>query len=155
MADPLQVTVREGTPDDAPAIAALLAALMVDHGLAPLSPERLAGAVRQVMQLPAAWYLVADDGGELVGTLQLNQRYSTWETAPYGYVEDFCVAPSRRGEGIGRLLLAHVERWAQERGWTRIDLDVSTSLTGTLRFYERCGYRDTGSVLYRRQLTSE
>ena len=155
MDEPVQVTVREGTPDDAPAIAELLAALMVDHGLAPLSSERLAGAVRHVMQLPAAWYLVADDGDQLVGTLQLNQRYSTWETAPYGYVEDFCVAPSRRGEGIGRLLLAQVERWARERGWIRIDLDVSTSLAGTLRFYERCGYRDTGSVLYRRQLAGE
>jgi GNAT superfamily N-acetyltransferase len=155
MADPVQVTVREGTPDDAPAIAALLAALMVDHGLAPLSPERLVGAVEHVMQLPAAWYLVADGEGELVGTLQLNQRYSTWETAPYGYVEDFCVAPARRGEGIGRLLLAQVERWARERGWVRVDLDVSTSLTGTLRFYERCGYRNTGSVLYRRELPRE
>ncbi len=155
MAESVQVTVREGTPDDAPAIAELLAALMVDHGLVPLSPERLAGAVRQVMQLPAAWYLVADDGGELVGTLQLNQRYSTWETAPYGYVEDFCVAPSRRGEGIGRLLLAHVERLARGRGWIRVDLDVSTSLTGTLRFYERCGYRNTGSVLYRRVFAHE
>ena len=155
MDDRGQVTFREATPDDAPAIAELLAALMVDHGLAPLSPERLAGAVRQVMQLPAAWYLVADSGGELVGTLQLNQRYSTLATAPYGYVEDFCVAPSRRGEGIGRLLLAHVERWARERGWIRVDLDVSTSLTGTLRFYERCGYRDTGSILYRRQLAGE
>src|SRR5439155_879468 len=53
---PVQLTVREATPEDAPAIAALLRALMVYYEIALLPNERLIRIVEHVMRLPLAWY---------------------------------------------------------------------------------------------------
>lgn len=145
----MHTTVREGLPQDTAAIARLLAILMADHGLTPLPRADLIRAAEEVLQLPDAWYYIAEVDGSVVGMLQLNRRYSTWLAAPYGYIEDFCVVPSLRSRGIGAALLAHVASVARSKGWVRLDLDVSSSLPDSIRFYKRHGYRDTGSTLYR------
>ena len=78
--------------------------------------------VEHVMRLPLAWYLVAEVDGEVVGALQLNERYSTWSGAPFGYVEDFCVAEGWRSRGVGAALLTHAEGWGRRLGWSRVAL---------------------------------
>ena len=151
----MQLTVREATPEDAPAIAALLRALMVYYEIALLPNERLIRIVEHVMRLPLAWYLVAEVDGEVVGALQLNERYSTWSGAPFGYVEDFCVAEGWRSRGVGAALLAHAEGWGRRLGWSRVALDVLATNGDAVRFYERQGFENTGNVIYKRQLLPE
>lgn len=143
------VVVRLATRGDAPSIAGLLRRLMIDHGLAPATLPDLQRAAETVFATDRAWYLVAVADGEVIGALQLNERFSTWLGATYCYVEDFCVTPQWRGRGVGGQLLDEVAIWARQRQWARVDLDVSTSLPASIRFYQRHGYRDTGSVLLR------
>jgi ribosomal protein S18 acetylase RimI-like enzyme len=147
----MQATIREGTARDMQAISRLLAAIMADHGLAPLPPEKLLAAIEYVVTAPDAWFLLAEDGGELVGMVQVNERFSTWDGGPYGYIEDFFVAEERRGQGIGALMLAQIEAQGRARGWVRLDLDVLTDNAAT-RLYERAGYERTRYVIYRRVL---
>jgi GNAT superfamily N-acetyltransferase len=144
--------IREARDADLSALAALLAELMTHHGVTPLAPEQAAAAIATVLRAPNAWYFVAEVEGRIVGMVQVNERFSTWDAASYGYVEDFCVTAAWRGRQLGTLLLDHLAAWGRARGWARIDLDVSASLTDSVRFYARRGYADTGSVLYRLRL---
>ena len=47
-----------------------------------------------------------------------------------------------RGQGIGRALIAHCERWAAAHGVVRMILNVSEANEGAIRLYHELGYRD-------------
>lgn len=61
-------------------------------------------------------------------------------------VRGLWVDPARRGEGLGRSLLAALEREAAARGVTRVALD--TYDWQARRFYEKLGYRVFGTLRY-------
>ena len=54
------------------------------------------------------------------------------------------VTPDARGAGVGRALLDAVAAWARDRGLERLVLSVTTTNDGARRFYETCGFVDTG-----------
>lgn len=145
------MVIREARLEDIPAIATLLQALIAMHDKAPPVVRRLASNVEYVLQSPDTWYFVAETDDALVGMLQVNQRYSTWDDGHYGYIEDFIVAEGWRGRGVGVQLLAHVEAQARTRAWVRLDLDVR-AMNDAVRLYERAGYRKTDYLIYRRVL---
>ncbi len=61
-------------------------------------------------------------------------------TAPR-WVNYLAVADPERGTGLGRALMAEVERLLLERGCPKLNLQVRTSNTAVIAFYERLGYR--------------
>lgn len=85
----------------------------------------------------------ADSDGVLVGAVQVKQLDDT--TAMFGML---VADPDRRGEGIGRELVAFTERWARERGLTAMQLELLVprawshpSKEFLQGWYERIGYR--------------
>lgn len=54
--------------------------------------------------------------------------------------------PDRRGQNLGRLLMAGTHRVAREAGVEVLTLSVRSG-TGISRFYESCGYAESGRVL--------
>jgi GNAT superfamily N-acetyltransferase len=98
---------------------------------------------------------VADDVLGAVGldTYDLDERH---DTSPW--VTGMIVRRDRRGEGVGRTMMQHLEQWAAEHriaeAWVGTDL--------ALGFYQRCGWtlqetftRSTGQhmdVLHKRLL---
>lgn len=54
------------------------------------------------------------------------------------------VAPDARGRGVGRSLLDAVTEWARDRGCDRLVLSVTETNEIARRFYEACGFDDTG-----------
>lgn len=80
--------------------------------------------------------------GTIVGSVQLQQLDTV--TGLFGML---VADPERRGEGIGRELVAFAERWARERGMTAMQLELCVPRTWShpskefLReWYERAGY---------------
>jgi len=55
------------------------------------------------------------------------------------------VHPSLRGQGIGKLLLARVERFARAKGYERLILNTTPFLKPAIRLYEAFGFRFTGA----------
>ena len=55
------------------------------------------------------------------------------------YVFNLAVAPSLRGQGVGRMLLSAAEEQARQSGLTAVHLDVPVTSPAVL-FYERLGY---------------
>ena len=80
--------------------------------------------------------LVAVDGDEIVGHLQLvAQKDSGIE------LKSMAVVQTRRGLGIGRLLVETAIQRCRETGATRLTVSTAAADVGNLRFYQRLGFR--------------
>jgi ribosomal protein S18 acetylase RimI-like enzyme len=75
--------------------------------------------------------LVARDGEAVVGHLQLVD----------GEIKNMAVSAERRGEGIGRTLVAHAADLARSQDHDSITVGTAAADIGNLRFYQRCGFR--------------
>lgn len=63
-----------------------------------------------------------------------------------GEVKTMHTLSSRRGKGIGKMMLDHVIEEARRKGIKVIKLETGTTegFAGTRLFYERCGFRECG-----------
>jgi GNAT superfamily N-acetyltransferase len=65
------------------------------------------------------------------------------------YLLSMAVAPPHQQKGIGRLCLREVEKIAHAWPAQAIRLDAFDTPAGAGGFYQRCGYREVGRVVYR------
>ena len=66
-------------------------------------------------------------------------NYSTFLARPGLYLEDLFVPPEFRGQGIGKALLLHLARLANERGYGRMEWSVLDWNQPAIDFYESLG----------------
>jgi ribosomal protein S18 acetylase RimI-like enzyme len=99
--------------------------------LAEDSPERLDASIDQGRML------VARDGGEIVGCLQLVETGSQEEIE----LRTIAVAEGRQRQGIGRALVAHAVRDSRERAVRTMLVSTAAADVGNLAFYQRLGFR--------------
>ncbi len=90
---------------------------------------------------PYAEVVLAEDDGRPVGFALFFHTFSTFLGRPGIYLEDLFVIPEHRGQGIGRMLLAHLVRLAVERGCGRLEWAVLDWNRDAIQFYERLGAR--------------
>jgi ribosomal protein S18 acetylase RimI-like enzyme len=87
--------------------------------------------------IDAGRLLVARDGHEVVGHLQLTGRASAAEAE----VKNMAVAPAHRRRGVGRALMDGAIAAARADGRTRLVVATAAADTDNLRFYQRLGFR--------------
>jgi ribosomal-protein-alanine N-acetyltransferase len=80
--------------------------------------------------------LVAADAQDILGCGLLFLRTGTSVARLYS----LGTAPQARGRGVGKRLLAALERKAREHGLARLRLEVRTDNAGAIRLYENAGY---------------
>lgn len=78
--------------------------------------------------------LVADAGRAIVGSVLMG------EDGHRAWVYYLAVAPSHRGQGLGRRLMTEAEDWARARGIPKLNLMVRTSNLGASDFYTGIDY---------------
>jgi ribosomal-protein-alanine N-acetyltransferase len=125
------------TPDDRAAVIALLA------GSDPW--KRLGYATefweRAFSPLPQGREsLVLQQGDDVAGIALVRPRFLFGD-----YLELLAIAPTLTGQGLGRLLLTHVESLAFTRG-KNLFVCVSDFNTGARRFYRRHGFVEIGPL---------
>ena len=135
------VNVQRATPEDAPAIAAVLAAAFLPYramytqaAFEATTPS--APVVRARFAEGPAWIALAQAGA--VGTVAAVPRGRDL------YVRSMAVLPSAAGTGIGRRLLRAVEESALAAGHARLVLSTTPFLGPAIRLYEAAGFRRTG-----------
>ncbi len=84
--------------------------------------------------------IIAYDRDErAVGLALFFHNFSTFLGRPGIYLEDLYVQPHARGKGIGRALLVHLARLAQERRCGRLEWAVLDWNEPAIRFYKKLG----------------
>jgi GNAT superfamily N-acetyltransferase len=84
---------------------------------------------------PTGLFVVAGEAGETIGCGALDLLDET--TAE---IKRMWVSPQRRGIGLGRRLLAHLEGEVRRAGRSTVVLDTNGSLTEAIAMYQACGY---------------
>jgi ribosomal protein S18 acetylase RimI-like enzyme len=95
---------------------------------------------------PASTVLAAIDGEELVGTVMVGHD------GHRGWLYYLAVHPSRRGEGIGRELVATCETWLRARRVPKLQLMVRETNAEAIGFYGALGYERSEVVVLGRRL---
>jgi GNAT superfamily N-acetyltransferase len=134
------VTIAFGTPDDAPALAAMIRALADYERLAHLcvaTEDDLRTAIWGPD--PAAEVLIARVDNVPVGFALFFHTFSTFLARRGLWLEDLFVYPGQRRAGIGKALLRTVAGIARDRGCGRFEWSVLDWNAPAIRFYEGLG----------------
>lgn len=132
-------TIEPASPDDAPAINALVAASYTKYisrmGKPPapmlqdyhtLIPSQNIYVLRLNHQLVGSIYVRVDREG---GSMK---------------VRSLVVDPSMQGRGYGRLLMGFAEDLARERGVDAVELFTNVMMWENVAMYEKLGFGETG-----------
>ncbi|WP_345752850.1 GNAT family acetyltransferase [Microbacterium rhizophilus] len=108
---------------------------------------------RDLARARAVWpelLLVAADGGEVVGSVMAGYD------GHRGWLYYLATASHRRGEGIGRRLIAEAEARLEALGCPKVMLMVRADNEAVLEYYDAIGYqRETSRLTSRRLIPDE
>jgi len=138
------VIVRDAEERDLPAIVALYAD--DELGATREQPgEPLADGYRRafvaISDDPRTRLVVAEEHGEVVGTLQLSfLSHLVRRGGDRAQIEAVRIAAGHRGSGLGRELISWAVEQARLRGCVLVQLTTDASRTDARRFYESLGF---------------
>ncbi|MFN7941064.1 MAG: GNAT family N-acetyltransferase [Thermoanaerobaculia bacterium] len=154
----VEVAIEEARASDAPALAALHAAVAADL-VARLGPGPWSGAPGErgiARSIRSSRVLVARAGSRIAGTLELATRkpwaidraYFTPVCRPL-YLVHMAVAPQLQRAGVGRRLIEAAQQAALAHPAEAIWLDAYDGPPTADEFYRRCAFREVGRASYR------
>jgi len=108
---------------------------------APLATDVRERLIPGLRQHPTTLVFLAFDGDTPVGVAVCFLGFSTFAAKPLVNLHDVCIAPSHRGCGVGRGLLAAVEARARELGCCKLTLEVLDQNTRALKTYTAAGFK--------------
>jgi ribosomal protein S18 acetylase RimI-like enzyme len=85
--------------------------------------------------------LLALDGEEAVGFVQLYPSFSSEWVKPLWILNDLFVAPQVRRRGVGRMLLEESRQLARETGARGLILETGKDNGAAQRLYEKAGWK--------------
>jgi len=136
---------RRATEQDIPGVVDCLQA-----AFAPYRSQYTPAAYADTVPSPAtvgerlrtmSVWVVETPPGIIVGTLAGARR-----TAEEGHLRGMAVRPERQGTGIAGALLVGALQHLRSLGCRRVTLDTTPPLGRARRFYERNGFRRSGTV---------
>ena len=145
----LEVEFREARRGDGPALLELKRQLdretrfmLLEAGERTERAEDVVVAIQRVQASPNSALIVADTASGLVGYVEATGgTYRRNHATAYIVIG---VLEGASGRGVGRGLLAAVERWAVAHGMHRLELTVMADNRRAIRLYERAGFLKEG-----------
>lgn len=143
----LDLTYRDATVDDLPVIVRMYAdddlGRTRERPSEPFAGEYL-NALRQIDADPRHRLVVAEQNGDVVGTLQLSfLPHLVLVGGERAQIEAVRVRADRRGHGLGEALFRWAVEQARLRGCRLVQLTTNADRDDAQRFYERLGFRPT------------
>ena len=96
---------------------------------------------------PTARLFVTEDDGAVVASAMAGHD------GHRGWLYYVATDPARRGEGLGRRIVAHAEGWLATQGVRKINLMIRENNTPVRDFYRNLGYEVTPRLVMGRWLT--
>jgi len=142
--------IRSATPADAETIASFNEAMAVETEGKTLDPATVRAGVRGLFARPEfGFYVVAEDGGRIVGQLMITFEWSDWRNGVFWWIQSVYVRPEFRGRGVYRALHGHVKAMAKNAGSVcGFRLYVEKENAAAQETYRRLGMHETPYVLF-------
>jgi ribosomal protein S18 acetylase RimI-like enzyme len=148
------VIIRPARTDDMPAVGRLGALLIrTHHGFdaarflpeTPQTAEGYASFLGSQLRKRDVQVLVGEVDDAVVGYAYAAVEGHDWMAlrGPAGVLHDVIVHPDHRGRGIGRMLLAGVLRFLENRGSPRVVLSTAEANETAQRMFAGAGFRRT------------
>ncbi|MEV4755591.1 GNAT family N-acetyltransferase [Micromonospora sp. NPDC049559] len=100
-----------------------------------------AAAFQRILDSPALHLFVLERDGAIVATTYLNVIPNiTRSASPYAVIENVVVDESRRGEGLGKEIMAGTLQAAWDAGCYKAMLMTGSRRPATHAFYRACGF---------------
>jgi len=138
-----EIEIRPARIEDAEAIRSMIEGL-AHETLGPQQKVLSADAVRRYGFGAEKSFdcFVADHDGRVVAVIILFDEFSTWRGEKGVYVLDIFIAPSARGLGLGKRLIAQAAEWGETRGAKYVRLCVDQDNTNAIEFYKAVGFKE-------------
>ncbi|HVW22308.1 MAG TPA: GNAT family N-acetyltransferase [Opitutaceae bacterium] len=134
--------IRSATVQDVPLILGLIRELAeyekLSHQLAA-TEDALRSSLFPASGHPPAECALAFESGSPAGYALYFTTFSSFLAKPGLWLEDLYVKPALRHRGIGKALILHVARLANERGCGRMEWSVLDWNAPAIRFYDSLG----------------
>jgi GNAT superfamily N-acetyltransferase len=129
--------LRAATVDDREPVLDLLEELFDPPASRPAdyARSRAEEGFAHAVAHPEAEILLAIDTGQLVGLASVYSDFPSMRFGQRCWLEDLVVTASRRGAGVGALLLHAATDWGRQRGCTHLELDSAHARPDAHRFY--------------------
>lgn len=149
-----EVAVRMGQMRDAAALADFNIAMARETEGKELSRGPVCAGVNTVMQDPAhGFYVVAEKGGAISGSLMVTREWSDWRNGEFWWIQSVYVKPELRRQGIYRKLYEFVRAKALEKGNVcGFRLYVEQGNTVAQQTYRDLGMVETVYRMYEQEL---
>ncbi len=145
----ITISVVEAVDDDLVAAFELLI-----PQLSRSNPPPDADALRAIVESEASTLLIArDEAGAIVGSMTLAMFLIP--TGRRAWIEDVVVDGSARGKGVGRLLNERALEIAAAAGAKTVDLTSRPSREAANRLYQRLGFVQRETNVYRYDASTE
>jgi len=109
----------------------------------PLAESTRQELIPALRRHPTTMVFLAYREAEPVGLAICFLGFSTFASRPLVNIHDFYVTPACRGAGVGRRLLAAVEKRAREMGCCKLSLEVQENNHRARRVYAAAGFART------------
>ncbi len=129
-------------PRHAEAVVSLLDEYAADPmgGGEPLSEYARNNLVSELAARASIRIVLAFEGDDPAGIALCIEGFSTFSCRPLVNIHDLAVSSKYRGRGIGRELIAQVERIARATGCCKITLEVLEGNAPAQSLYRSCGF---------------
>ncbi|KJK42562.1 hypothetical protein UK23_36595 [Lentzea aerocolonigenes] len=129
------ISVRPAELSDAPSICDInRAALGYDFPV-----DSTTAQVSRILKAPNIALLVAVDGADVLGYIQLSDYENTYYP-PLKNLITLAIAPQHQRRGVGKLLLQAGEEWARADGACGVRLVTGHNRVDARKFYAANGY---------------
>lgn len=138
-------TIRDWEPHDRQAVSQLIGSVLGEYGLGwePRGADRDVVEVERFYRSTGGEFWVVEDRDEIVGT---SGYYPVERGNKAVEIRKMYLLPSVRGRGLGRFLLAQLERSIASGGFQTIWIETASVLVEAIQLYERSGYRASTGV---------
>lgn len=133
----MNIIIRKATIDDCTGMMELVRELALFEN----APEEVTVSFEHFKESgfgtnPVWWAYVAEENNDIVGMALYYIRYSTWKGQRM-YLEDIVVKESRRGQGIGKLLMDALIEEAKSKNFSGIVWQVLEWNEPAIQFYKK------------------
>lgn len=110
------IQIRMASPRDAPELVEFNRAMARETEALELDPDTVAAGVQAMFDRPErGFYVVADAGGRLAGSLMITTEWSDWRNGLFWWIQSVYVPPGHRRRGVYRNLYRFVYALSRER----------------------------------------